>query len=57
MFLLIEGLLGQKSCPCMEKLFIRACSGRIRGNGLKLKDKKFRLDIRKKIFPVRVVRH
>jgi len=40
-----------------EGLFTRAWSNRTWGNGFKLKDSKFILDIRKKFIIMRVVRH
>ena len=40
-----------------DRLFSRVCCNRIRGNGFKIKVGKLRLDIKKKLSIIRVVRH
>jgi len=40
-----------------ENIFSRACCDRTRSNGFKLRKGRFKLDIRKKFFTTKVVKH
>jgi len=40
-----------------DNIFSKACCGRTRSNGVKLREGRFRLDERKKFFPMRVMKH
>mgnify|MGYP001856929046 CR=1 FL=1 len=40
-----------------EGLFLKAGKNRMRGNVFKLQESRFRLDIKKKLFTLRMVRH
>jgi len=41
----------------VDKFYSRCCCNRTRGNGFKLKEGRFRLDIRKKFFVMRAIKH
>ena len=52
-----EDLIAAFQCLKEDRLFSRACCIRTGGNGFKIKEGGFRLDIRKKFFVTRVMKH
>lgn len=40
-----------------NRVFIRACSDKTKANRFKLKEERLRLNIRKKLFTIRLMRH
>jgi len=53
-FQYVKGLIGKTDG---ERIFTSVCSDRTRSNSFKVKETRSRLDIRKKLFTLRVVRH
>jgi len=51
------GLEGSREWGTRSIFFTRVCKDRTRGNGSKLEEGRFRLEIRKKFFPMRMVKH
>jgi len=52
-FQYLEGAYGKDR----DNLFSRACCDRTRSNGFKLREGRFSLDLRKKFFMIKVVKH
>lgn len=42
---------------CADRIIPCQCSDRMRADGLKLKEDRFRLDVRKSFFTMRMVKH